>query len=39
MTGLEVVSVNVHVQGVQTPQEKSLKVEENSNELQEQPKE
>ena len=28
MTGLEVVSVNVHVQGVQTPQEKSLKVEE-----------
>lgn len=28
MTGLEVVSVNVHVQGVQTPQEKSTKIEE-----------
>lgn len=28
MTGLEVVSVNVHVQGVQTPQEKNVKVEE-----------
>lgn len=28
MTGLEVVSVNVHVQGVQTPQEKNSKIEE-----------
>ncbi len=28
MTGLEVVSVNVHVQGVQTPQEKNAKAEE-----------
>ena len=28
MTGLEVVSVNVHVQGVQTPQEKNVKAEE-----------
>lgn len=28
MTGLEVVAVNVHVQGVQTPQEKNEKVEE-----------
>ena len=40
MTGLEVVSVNVHVQGVQTPQERSVKVEENNNnESAEQPKE
>lgn len=30
MTGLEVVSVNVHVQGVQTPQEKSIKIEEKT---------
>ena len=28
MTGLDVVAVNVHVQGVQTPQEKISKVEE-----------
>lgn len=35
MTGMEVVSVNVHVQGVQTPQERSVKVEENNNEPQE----
>lgn len=35
MTGLEVVSVNVHVQGVQTPQEKSLKVEEKVENQQE----
>lgn len=28
MTGLEVVSVNVHVQGVQTPQERGSKLEE-----------
>ena len=40
MTGLEVVSVNVHVQGVQTPQERSVKVEtNNNNEVEEQPKE
>lgn len=40
MTGLEVVSVNVHVQGVQTPQERSVKVEENNNnESEEQAKE
>lgn len=39
MTGLEVVSVNVHVQGVQTPQEKSVKVQENNNESVEQSKE
>lgn len=39
MTGLEVVSVNVHVQGVQTPQERSAKVEENNNESVEQSKE
>ena len=32
MTGLEVVSVNVHVQGVQTPQEKNVKVEEKEDE-------
>ncbi len=32
MTGLEVVSVNVHVQGVQTPQEKNVKIEEKENE-------
>lgn len=31
MTGLEVVAVNVHVQGVQTPQERSVKTEENNN--------
>jgi uncharacterized alkaline shock family protein YloU len=31
MTGLEVVSVNVHVQGVQTPQERSAKIEESNN--------
>ena len=31
MTGLEVVAVNVHVQGVQTPQERSVKVEPNNN--------
>lgn len=30
MTGLEVVAVNVHVQGVQTPQERIPKVEENT---------
>ena len=30
MTGLEVDAVNVHVQGVQTPQEKTVKVEENT---------
>lgn len=30
MTGLEVVSVNVHVQGVQTPQEKNIKIEEKT---------
>lgn len=30
MTGLEVAAVNVHVQGVQTPQEKATKVEENN---------
>lgn len=28
MTGLDVVAVNVHVQGVQTPQERNLKIEE-----------
>ena len=40
MTGLEVVAVNVHVQGVQTPQERSVKVEtNNNNEVEEQPKE
>ena len=39
MTGLDVVSVNVHVQGVQTPQERSAKVEENNNESVEQSKE
>ena len=32
MTGLEVVSVNVHVQGVQTPREKGLVKEENIKE-------
>ena len=31
MTGLEVVAVNVHVQGVQTPQEKNVKVEEKED--------
>ena len=31
MTGLEVDAVNVHVQGVQTPQEKTAKVEENND--------
>lgn len=31
MTGLEVDAVNVHVQGVQTPQEKTVKVEENND--------
>lgn len=30
MTGLDVVAVNVHVQGVQTPQEKISKVEEKT---------
>lgn len=30
MTGLEVVAVNVHVQGVQTPQEKNIKIEEKT---------
>ena len=40
MTGLEVVAVNVHVQGVQTPQERSVKVEQNNNnEKEEQKKE
>lgn len=40
MTGLEVVAVNVHVQGVQTPQERNVKVEtNNNNEVEEQPKE
>lgn len=40
MTGLEVLSVNVHVQGVQTPQDKNTKTEEiNNNEQEEQPKE
>ena len=32
MTGLEVASVNVHVQGVQTPQEKNAKIEEQEEE-------
>ena len=32
MTGLDVVAVNVHVQGVQTPQEKISKVEEKTEE-------
>lgn len=32
MTGLEVVSVNVHVQGVQTPQERNTKQEEKEEE-------
>ena len=31
MTGLEVDAVNVHVQGVQTPQEKTVKAEENND--------
>ena len=31
MTGLEVDAVNVHVQGVQTPLEKTVKVEENND--------
>lgn len=40
MTGLDVVSVNVHVQGVQTPQERSVKAEENnSNQEKQEPKE
>ena len=33
MTGLEVSSVNVHVQGVQTPQEKVTKTEEQKNNI------
>ncbi len=33
MTGLEVDAVNVHVQGVQTPQEKTVKVEENGDNI------
>ena len=32
MTGLEVVAVNVHVQGVQTPQEKNVNVEQKEEE-------
>ena len=31
MTGLEVDAVNVHVQGVNTPQEKTVKAEENND--------
>ena len=31
MTGLEVDAVNVHVQGVETPQEKTVKAEENND--------